>query len=305
MTNARIATASCALGMLTYVALTGLLSSPRTAVGAEDEVPEVLELTGIVRDFRERTVEGGHPDFERRPDHGFGHYVQNIAPYLGADAKPVFAGGGRKVDRQWKDAADRPICWRVAQEYPRPGDEAGELGASDSGGIESVPSFDLWYRDQPGVNMSSLLLLTLQRQDDGTYVFDDQLDPEYEALGGFFPIEDELFGNPGGAPDRNFHFTFELHADFTYDQTAEQIFKFIGDDDVWVFVDGELVIDIGGVHPAVEQYVDLDRLGLEHGRTYRLDFFFAERHRTQSNFRIVTNLELESVPPTTITAIFD
>ena len=69
--------------------------------------------------------------------------------------------------------------------------------------------------------------------------------------------------------------------------------EFVGDDDVWVFVNEMLVIDLGGIHGATEQYVDLNRLGLEDGETYTLDFFFAERHRTQSNFRFQTNLLLE------------
>jgi fibro-slime domain-containing protein len=59
------------------------------------------------------------------------------------------------------------------------------------------------------------------------------------------------------------------------------------------------------VHAAVEQFVDVSRLGLVDGETYSLDFFFAERHRTQSNFRIVTNLFLETVAPPTISAVFD
>jgi hypothetical protein len=42
--------------MLTYVGLMGLLSSPNAASGADDEMPEVLDLTGIVRDFRERAT---------------------------------------------------------------------------------------------------------------------------------------------------------------------------------------------------------------------------------------------------------
>ena len=86
---------------------------------------------------------------------------------------------------------------------------------------------------------------------------------------------------------------------------AGQIFKFVGDDDVWVFINDQLVIDLGGVHAARTQYVDLSRLGLVDGETYALDFFFAERHRAQSNFRIVTNLELESDGPVAITALFD
>ena len=278
---------------------------PCGAVATSDDAPAEIVLTGIARDFRERSHAGGHPDFERRPDGGFGLYCGNVAPELGPDGKPVFTGSGAKVTSQWKDLEGRPICWYVAQEYPALGDASGSMSVNDSGGITSETSFDQWYRDVPGVNLSIPVELTLVRQPDGSYVFDDREDERYRSLGGFFPLEEALFGNPGGSPDRNFHFTFELHTRFTYDEDGAQVFRFTGDDDVWVFIDGSLVIDIGGVHGRTEQVVDLDRLGLEDGRAYELAFFFAERHRTQSNFRIQTNLELvsDSLPP--ITAAFD
>jgi len=157
----------------------------------------------------------------------------------------------------------------------------------------------------PGVNISTAIEMTFHLQDDGSYVFDDRDDPQYENLGGFFPIEDMLFGNPGGSPDRNFHFTFEMHMEFTYDADGAQVFQFIGDDDVWVFIDDRLVIDLGGVHSAESQFIDLSRLALEDGENYSLDFFFAERHRTQSNFRISTNLELVPRPMPSVSAAFD
>ena len=165
--------------------------------------------------------------------------------------------------------------------------------------------FDQWFRDVLGVNISAPLHLTLLRQPDGTYVFDDKLDAHYSDLGGFFPIDDQLFGNPGGHPDHNFHFTFELHTQFTYHVDGARYFKFTGDDDVWVFIDGKLAIDLGGVHAAVDQYIDLTRLGLNDGETYTLDFFFAERHRTQSNFRITTNLILTGSSLPTVSQLYD
>ena len=292
-----------ALNTFVVVSLLVPMEACLLPVLAEEDPPAALELIGVIRDFKERTVQGGHPDFERRPDGGFGHFAGNVDAQLGEDGKPVYTGEGYYVRRQWKDSQGRPICWAVYDKEL--GDKRGRKGGSDSGGIESGQSFELWYRDVPGVNISKPLALTFSRQSDGSYVFDDKTDPIYSEKNGFFPIDDQLFGNSAGPMGRNFHFTFELHTQFTYKADQQNLFRFTGDDDVWVFVNGQLVIDIGGVHSAVDQTIDLDRLGLEDGETYSLDFFFAERHRTESNFRIVTNLELETsrVPP--MTAAYD
>jgi fibro-slime domain-containing protein len=257
----------------------GMLLLPSAALaqasGLGDE-PEVIELTGVVRDFHERTHPEGHPDFEKKPDAGFGHYVGNVGLLLDQEGKPVFTGNGFKVSGQWKDQYNRNIapalCNKMwADDGGSPvlvtdmslDDQPGGQGSSDPGAIHDASSFAQWFRDVPGVNMSAPLALKLVRQSDGSYVFDDKLDADYDDLGGFFPVDGELLGNPGGWPDHNFHFTFELHTEFTYDADASQMFKFTGDDDVWVFINGKLAIDLGGVHSAIDQYIDLNRMGLE------------------------------------------
>ena len=279
--------------------------SAGTPAAPEGDPPAAITLTGIVRDFKERTKPGGHPDFERQPANGFGQYCNNLQPILGEDKKPVFKGGGFKLGSQWRDSSGRNICWCLFD--PAKGDIAGSqsAAATDNGGISSAASFASWFNDDINLNVSKPLALELVRQSNGTYVFDSQVDPTYKGLGGFFPIENQLFGNPGGSPNRNFHFTFELHTKFTYDADAGQIFGFRGDDDVWVFIDGKLVIDLGGVHGAIEQFVDLNRLGLVDGQDYELSFFFAERHRTQSNFKMTTNLQLETIAMPLASAAFD
>ncbi|MCC5824220.1 MAG: fibro-slime domain-containing protein [Phycisphaerales bacterium] len=267
--------------------------------------PDSVTLTGIVRDFKDRNAEGGHPDFQRQPTAGFGHYVGMVGDTLDADGKPVFASTGYKLSGNWRNAQNQNIAPPRPYIATRQGDQNGSVSSSEGGALTTAANFRQWFRDVPGVNASKPISITLNRTADGTYVFDDKLDPLYGPMGGFFPINGELYGNYAST-GKNYHFTYELQTEFIYRADQGMTFTFIGDDDVWVFIDGKLVIDIGGVHSAISQTIELDRLEwLEDGRTYTLNFFFAERHTTQSNFRIETTLELRTVqlPPTA--ALYD
>ena len=155
---------------------------------------------------------------------------------------------------------------------------AGQAGNPSTTG---AVNFNQWYNDTPGVNMSAPLTITLT----GTGIYS-------YANPSFFPIDGQLLGNQGRA--HNYHFTFELHNQFTY--LGGETFTFTGDDDVWVFINKQLVIDLGGVHGALTGSVNLDTLGLTLGNTYDFDFFFAERHTSQSNMRIDTTIALNQVP---------
>jgi fibro-slime domain-containing protein len=86
-----------------------------------------------------------------------------------------------------------------------------------------------------------------------------------------------------------------VHTAFTY--VGGEFLHYRGDDDVWVFIDNKRVIDLGGIHDPETGDVQLDTLGLEKGKEYPLDFFFAERHKGGSNVLMTTSLKLRNVPP--------
>jgi fibro-slime domain-containing protein len=150
-------------------------------------------------------------------------------------------------------------------------------------------AFAEWYVDTPGVNQRFSVELPLTEETPGHFVYDSSA---------FFPIDGKGFGNQNNA--HNFHFTTEVRTLFTY--RTGQAFTFRGDDDLWVFVNDHLVMDLGGLHSAEQATVSMDSvastIGLELGKTYPMALFHAERHTDQSNFRIETSIScFVNVPP--------
>lgn len=155
-------------------------------------------------------------------------------------------------------------------------------------------NFATWFHDTPGVNMSQPLTLQFlpdpaKPSDPNAYYYDSStMGCATATCPGFFPIDGQLLQNEGNP--HNYHMTFELHLEFKY--RAGQIFKFIGDDDIWVYIDHKLALDLGGTHNEVTGQILLDSLGLSEGQIYPLAFFWCERHVVGSNLRIETSLEV-------------
>lgn len=174
-----------------------------------------------------------------------------------------------------------------------------------------------------------------------------------KTLGQFFPFasENEVFErNASGTlvpkeidaknPLMNHYFGLDLTADFTQPASGmvagkDMKFEFSGDDDVWVFIDGVLVGDLGGVHGAASLSINFktgevklgdarknpnntwggkettlracfeEALGKEKAAAYfkedtnaflpgsyhTLKFFYLERGNTDSNMKLMFNLQ--------------
>ena len=237
-----------------------------TSTGAptmDEDCDSILEVT--YRDFDET-----HPDMERdNPGDVVRHNLVELE--LGSDKKPVFASSVG--------------CPRVMERPSQPG-ECDNWTVTEPV-IESPESFDQWYRTVDGVNLEIEKTLELTATGTGDYVFDST---------SFFPLAPSEGFGIAPTPDHhlmsNFLFTTEIHVRFRY--VSGQVFTFRGDDDLWIFVNDKLAMDLGSMHAAEVGTIDFDaqasELGIVAGQSYDMDIFHAERHTLESNFRFETNI---------------
>ena len=153
--------------------------------------------------------------------------------------------------------------------------------------------------------------LELTLTDDGFWFGQKNKDSEEKGL--FFLDDFQFLDEAGTVPNpmydsilgdstigrHNYGFTMKIQAQFEY--VEGQYFEFLGDDDVWVFINNKLVVDIGGQHTQIEGKVKLDTIGKNNpadklipGETYSFHIFYAERHRNESNFKMRTSMDLKA-----------
>ena len=114
----------------------------------------------------------------------------------------------------------------------------------------------------------------------------------------FLPLQEDTLKEDQVSDGKKFYFGMRYDINFKLgDYVGPLKYSFTGDDDLWVLLDGKVVIDLGGIHDALSTTTDLwKKLGFEEGvgatsddakkQNHRLTILYMERGGYRSNCKM-------------------
>ena len=218
-------------------------------------------------------------------------------------------GSGAYVNRygangeQWYNTEPAYYCGNVGAEQtdPTTGDIipcTSQYGSTDCD-KEVAKGLKMLKCNNDGQNYTATFIVSVQ---DGTPVFfpvdGDNFTPASERQGAKIPpYYDPAATWPwdvdaaGNKILHNFSFTSVVKYWFKYESGKSYKLDFVGDDDVWVFVNKKLAVDLGGIHTPVAGSVTIDgttasKYGISAGNVYQIGVFQAERQTEGSSYKL-------------------